>query len=595
MNESPSASTFLITPKPAWVVKVLRNNGEKIFVNLCEHPDIPMLQLALNLGFNKWPFMIITPARTLQDGKGGGDGEDANMDISIYDAVVNPAVVNICAKDPQAKDATCLRIMRLLKKKFGEDLQLEYKLPKINKRYKGEIQQVLVPSNIQILAKSRSSVHVQVAAPGERLTLPGQSASETDSNTMANAGKINPRYDSSPLQRKLSEPMPASGNTATFQSNLSRKSETPPPGQVSSSSMPPPGQSRKSTMTKLFNNLDDSAHSSPGGVKRNDSLNNNSNPNSPALQRSYTEMNINTVSSVRAGAQRRSVRSSFLNPIADKNAFLKGQDPNMRKVVVPYIIVRSNGITAKATPDKVSAGKILGHGVKVFVVARRIMPDHVAWLKTTEGWIMEKVFAGTIHRVATPCIYGQPTAAKIINTRFEEHSFGGSIRDSYIGPTHTRETNGWFSFRASALKEMFQTRFNIEIMHQDNAMIRISRTFSEVLTLRAMLLAFNDKALKDRTMKAGEFPIMHDGDDELMADIHILVEVVESVESFLTKLFATVQVDRCKCKALKEFLTPKETDYQLMEVELMAEGGICGGWSNEIDQDLRGMDLTTQN
>jgi hypothetical protein len=68
--------------------------------------------------------------------------------ISIYDAQVNPSVVNICAKDPQAKDATCLRIMRLLKKKFGEDLQLEYKLPKINKRYKGEIQQVLVPSNM---------------------------------------------------------------------------------------------------------------------------------------------------------------------------------------------------------------------------------------------------------------------------------------------------------------------------------------------------------------------------------------------------------------------------------------------------------------
>ena len=101
---SPSASTFIITPKPAWVVKVLRLNGEKIFVNLTEHPDIPMMQLVLNLGFNKWPFMIMTPARTRTEDKGGDEGGE----ISIYDAVVNPAVVQICAKDPQAKDAVSL-------------------------------------------------------------------------------------------------------------------------------------------------------------------------------------------------------------------------------------------------------------------------------------------------------------------------------------------------------------------------------------------------------------------------------------------------------------------------------------------------------
>ncbi len=113
-NDAPSTSTFVITPKPAWVVKVLRTNGEKIFVNLCEHSDIPMMQLALlcahsaiqimtldlHLGFNKWPFMILTPARAIHE-----DKEDGNVEVSIYDAVVNPAVVNICAKDPQAKDA----------------------------------------------------------------------------------------------------------------------------------------------------------------------------------------------------------------------------------------------------------------------------------------------------------------------------------------------------------------------------------------------------------------------------------------------------------------------------------------------------------
>ncbi len=423
-------------------------------------------------------------------------------------------------------------------------------IPSFLQKYKGDIQQVLVPSNISSLAKSRSSVHVQVASPSSIATAVSQpSVDSSNGEAETTALKATAREPQFSLQRKMTEP-------------------------VAASTSPKPGLVRRSTMTKLFPNMEGDTLGSP-----------NSPP--PTLQRTYTEVPYNTVSSVRAGAQRRSMRTSFVNPVVDKTAFKVSGDG--RKVVVPYIIVRSNGITAKSRPDKSSTGKILGHGVKVFVVARKVMPDHIAWLRTTEGWIMEKVFAGTIHRVATPCLYGQPTAAKIINTRFEEHGTGVGLRSSYGGDNTSRVSNGWFSFRASALEEMFQTRFNIEIMHQDNAILRISRTFSEILTLRAMLLAFNDKALKDRTLKAGEFPIMHDGENDLLSDVHLLIEVVESVELWFNKLFSTVQVERCKCKSLKEFLTPKESDYHLMEVELMAEGGICGGWSSEIEEDLASM------
>lgn len=423
-------------------------------------------------------------------------------------------------------------------------------IPSFLQKYKGDIQQVLVPSNISSLAKSRSSVHVQVASPSSIATAVSQpSIDSSNGEAETTALKATAREPQFSLQRKMTEP-------------------------VAASTSPKPGLVRRSTMTKLFPNMEGDTLGSP-----------NSPP--PTLQRTYTEVPYNTVSSVRAGAQRRSMRTSFINPVVDKNVFKVSGDG--RKVVVPYIIVRSNGITAKSRPDKSSTGKILGHGVKVFVVARKVMPDHIAWLRTTEGWIMEKVFAGTIHRVATPCLYGQPTAAKIINTRFEEHGTGVGLRSSYGGDNTSRVSNGWFSFRASALEEMFQTRFNIEIMHQDNAILRISRTFSEILTLRAMLLAFNDKALKDRTLKAGEFPIMHDGENDLLSDVHLLIEVVESVELWFNKLFSTIQVERCKCKSLKEFLTPKESDYHLMEVELMAEGGICGGWASEIEEDLATM------
>ncbi len=82
-----------------------------------------------------------------------------------------------------------------------------------------------------------------------------------------------------------------------------------------------------------------------------------------------------------------------------------------------------------------------------------------------------------------PVLYGQPISARIINTRFEEHGTGDSgtgLRSSYGGHNTRASTSGWLSFRPSAMRELFQTRFTIEIAHQDNAIIRISRTFSDV-------------------------------------------------------------------------------------------------------------------
>lgn len=53
---------------------------------------------------------------------------------------------------------------RLLKKQYGEDLQAEFKLPKITKRYKGEVLAVNLPSTVGAMARSRSSVIVPSAA-----------------------------------------------------------------------------------------------------------------------------------------------------------------------------------------------------------------------------------------------------------------------------------------------------------------------------------------------------------------------------------------------------------------------------------------------
>lgn len=108
-SSTPSGNDVIVVPKPGWVIKVFRTNGEKIFINLCEHSEVPHVPLVLSLGYNKWPFMVLTPSRSIADGEG-------KAHVDVYDAVVNPQVVTLCNKDNQAKDATCARVMRLLKK-----------------------------------------------------------------------------------------------------------------------------------------------------------------------------------------------------------------------------------------------------------------------------------------------------------------------------------------------------------------------------------------------------------------------------------------------------------------------------------------------
>ncbi len=58
---------------------------------------------------------------------------------------------------------------------------------------------------------------------------------------------------------------------------------------------------------------------------------------------------------------------------------------------------------------------MLGNGVKVFVMCRKVMADGLAWLKTSEGWVLEKVYSGSVTRVLIPTIHGQPIG---------EYSFG---------------------------------------------------------------------------------------------------------------------------------------------------------------------------
>ena len=107
-----AAFDVAITPSPCFVVKIIRSNGEKLFVNLCEHANIPMVEPVRCmkgevLGFNKWPFMVLTPARYITEESNEDSGRKSSMqaDIAVYDAVISSEAAALTATEPAAKDA----------------------------------------------------------------------------------------------------------------------------------------------------------------------------------------------------------------------------------------------------------------------------------------------------------------------------------------------------------------------------------------------------------------------------------------------------------------------------------------------------------
>ncbi len=71
------------------------------------------------------------------------------------------------------------------------------------------------------------------------------------------------------------------------------------------------------------------------------------------------------------------------------------------------------------------------------------------------------------------------------------------------------------------------------------------------------------------------------GNEDLLCDVNELLYVVEGVENWLNKILSSLPIERCKCRALMDFLTPSEADYFLMELDLMTNGGIGGNWVND--------------
>jgi hypothetical protein len=149
------AKTF--EPLPSAVLKTKREDGTKIFVNICHHPLIPTLdgsspyashphyQDYLQSNFtqftlNKARFLMnVGTLRETADKEGGT--------CYVSDVIVHSSVLDECNKDPELNDKFYLKVLKALARHNNTDFDADYKLPKILKNYKGnDVQKFTLPA-----------------------------------------------------------------------------------------------------------------------------------------------------------------------------------------------------------------------------------------------------------------------------------------------------------------------------------------------------------------------------------------------------------------------------------------------------------------
>jgi hypothetical protein len=97
-GDNTGETGYMISPTPGFVIKTKRKQGDKVFINVCEHYDIPTVSTAIGtLKSNlKWPAMITSPGRTFKD----EDKEKGKIESAVlYDVVVHPSVLLLCQND----------------------------------------------------------------------------------------------------------------------------------------------------------------------------------------------------------------------------------------------------------------------------------------------------------------------------------------------------------------------------------------------------------------------------------------------------------------------------------------------------------------
>jgi endonuclease YncB( thermonuclease family) len=87
------------------------------------------------------------------------------------------------------------------------------------------------------------------------------------------------------------------------------------------------------------------------------------------------------------------------------------------------------------------------------------------------------------------------------------------------------------------------------VLYRENAVIKISRTATELFALRKALLASPDRMIRDRASKVA-LPDVRDGDEMVLNDVNMLLSLVDTIEEWLSSVVRTINMERNQCKDL---------------------------------------------
>lgn len=474
-----------VVPEPIFVIKCLHEiTRSKVFINLCMHESVPLTGAIQ--GSAKWPHMVSGEFRDIDDGAsseegGGGINSSGDSRVKGIDVIVNTEIGKIVSRDLTARNDVCSKVIRHLSKYRNEQLNEQYKLPKITRKYKGETQEFLSDS------------------------------------TLANASNKTIQTRNKTAESDITD------------SESSRASR------------------RKSNMQGGDGNGDGVA---AGGTSRVDYMDADADNSSM-----FGQEGDGSSQATRGG----------LDGLPDGQQFV------MVLKAIPYEIVAANGVMGKINPDKNAQGRVISCGEKVQVTARATVGD-VIWLRTRENlFIPERFQGGGNTRLLKPISTLQPERFEVLSANLVEELIQG------------------FSF-ANLFRQKaatFTTAFHIRLQFPEDCSIKISRTVKDIQKLRKDIMKVASSQLKARlTDLSGSMLYiadLADGNEDILEDPNNMLYCIESVEIFLNSIIANlypvnqkVNLARrnaspqflAQVKALQAFLTPKDVDVSIMDIDL---------------------------
>jgi hypothetical protein len=565
-----------ISPKPAFVIKVKKLGGKKLFINVCYHQAIPASDKKRGHRLN--PIVVLGNERTSAD----KNGETCFiMDVILHKSVIDEIKLPI---NEELKEEVILKILNWVQSKDATVSDLEYTLPKMSKFYKGDdvvptmlTPGMLAPFGKKYLRSDSAGKYIMPAPDGSLATTPSQGSDQDG------ASGTNDRSDST----SKDDDSTSSSTTPSASSSRPVSMSLNPVSAPSVASARPVSMSLNPIFAAFSGGADPNTITSTSatGSSAATAAPNNSDK-APSF---FRKLSIKDAAKAVMANQQLLKKSNEDTAAAPVPASPLPTPPPKAKRHIPYCVSRSVGAVLRQKPDKTAAKlKTMAMNSRLYVNSIRVDKTGCTWMRCNEGWLVKCTDGG--QRLLQPVLeIANPLDIKIISSTLMSNP-PPSFWESLFGGKHKN----------------FHLMFTIEIVYPKGSVIHIRRCMADIADMRAAVLEGGAESVGAKRINDVEsrrkiaLPSERDGDEELMEGGSELLSYVEQVEAWLCALCSGPISAFPQLTALLEpgavglkhpdiyvyrcfIISPTivlllQADWDYMENELMAQGGFEGAW-----------------